>query len=518
MNATRREVAAVREAARVAGWSTTLAAEEIHRRCGVSRLRAYRLAMGWTLQDVADRIRAQAATAGQVDCRVGHPNVSRWETGQEHPSARNLDILCQVYQTRADRLGFGADYALSPPKIEPREPGDQAAATHQEAGRGAVDSGGESNIGRRELLRHTLAATAAGGLEHSLSGTIEETWRSVMDTLLSRSVTPSTVGWWEEQARHHATSYRTRPAAQLVVDVVLDLDELKAALRRRQPLDSQRRLTTVVAQLAGLLGILYVDLGHLREARRWFHAGQLAAEETRDRQLRAWLQTRESLAMLYHGSIEDAAAFARGARRLAGPNPSTVTAMAPAVEARALARMGRQGEALRAINHAERIFDKRPPDDGVPAVFGFTEAKLRFYQGNVLARTRDLPRATEAQQRALALCPAHDLVDRGHVQLDQALTLARQGELAEAYALAARLLLNLPPGPGLAAVAAQAMELRRSMKDVPGGHRLARDLDEVLASLPQSRGRALTGTKRRSTSDRPGGGPEPTLPSRDQRS
>ncbi|WP_019925821.1 helix-turn-helix domain-containing protein [Nocardia sp. BMG111209] len=475
-------VRAIRDAAHAGSWSAPETVAEIHRQCRVSLLRAHRLANNWTLADVAARVRAQVSAAGGPAPRVNHPNISRWETGEEKPSARNLDALCRIYHARPDTLGFGADYTDDPHDDVPARP--IVLATNPSSRDDERD-----RMFRRDVLRGLLAATAHAAVSSHQLEAVENTRRAMVEALQRRSVEPSTVGWWEEQVQHHAASYRQLPAPRLLAEVALDFDDLQQLLAQRQSLDAQRRLTTVTAQLAGLVGILCVDVGASRDASRWFHTGQLAAEETEDRALRAWLCTREALALLYYGTAEEAANLARTARRLAADRGlSVAAAMAPAVEARALAQMGRNTEALAAIRHAENVFDKLPGSVTAAKVFGFTESKLRFYQGNVLAHAADIDTASRVHDRAMALYPLHDRVDRGHIQLDQAMSLLRHGELDEACQGVGRALVSLHPDDGTKAVDAQAQKFRATIGSRLSTHKAVRRLDDLLVNLPSERG------------------------------
>ncbi|GLW90882.1 helix-turn-helix domain-containing protein [Actinokineospora globicatena] len=471
-------VRVILEAAGLAGWPLAETVRQIRRQCGVTPLRAHRLANGWTLAEVAARVRAQVSATGQQAPHVNHPNVSRWETGAEQPSARNLDALCQIYRARPDILGFGADYTDQADHTDEHHGGTRPAA--EQAG---PSGDREDRMRRRDVLRGLLS-TAGVGFGGAALDAIEGTRRAVTEALQRRSVEAGTVGWWEEQAESHADAYRRLSAPRLLAEVTLDFDDLQQVLAQRQSLDSQLRLTTVTARMAGLVGILCVDLGAIREARRWFHTGQIAAEEINDRSLQAWLFTREALASLYYGSATDAATLARTARRLAGGTASTASAMAPAVEARALAGMGRGTEALAAIRHAESVFENLPRSVTTAGVYGFTEPKLRFYQGNVFARAADPNRALAVHDQALRLYPAHDRVDRGHIQLDQALSLVRHGEFDEACHRIGQVFLGFTGDEGIGPVAAQAREIRWAIPERLRRHAAVRHLDEVLALPP----------------------------------
>ena len=84
----------------------------ISQHCGVSRLRAYRIAYGYTLTDVVDLIKRMLRDKGTPSEGLAHQTVSRWENGLDNPTDRYLDALCQLYRSRPDLLGFGRDYTI----------------------------------------------------------------------------------------------------------------------------------------------------------------------------------------------------------------------------------------------------------------------------------------------------------------------------------------------------------------------------------------------------------------------
>ncbi len=63
------------------------------------------------------------------------------------------------------------------------------------------------------------------------------------------------------------------------------------------------------------------------------------------------------------------------------------------------------------------------------SAFGYTEAQLRFHEGNAFTHLHNTALAWPAQQRALELCPSGDYMDRTLTLLDRADCLAHDGEL-----------------------------------------------------------------------------------------
>lgn len=264
----------------VEGWTELRIAQEIHRRCNVSLLRAHRLARGWTLQHVADRLRAICATVSGDEPALSHQRVSRWEQGGDMPSMRYLDALCRLYRTRPDLLGFGNDYT---------EEQTGPASVLEPTGLDTIDSGeGGSQMERRRVLTTLLAG---GGVAASAKlAELLQHVRSEADALLeTQSVSAATVDDWESLAHEYGALQLSMPPHTFLLHATSDLARVRAVLAQRQPLEFQRRLYRVMAQLAGLIATGVNTLGDLRETRAWFHSSRLAAEETGDRRLRAWV-------------------------------------------------------------------------------------------------------------------------------------------------------------------------------------------------------------------------------------
>lgn len=466
--------------ARESNWPIDMTVKELTKRCDVTLLRAHRLAHQWTLSEVAQRIREQLTGGGPPKSRLGHHRVSRWETGEERPSARYLDALCRLYRTRPDRLGFGVDCIGCDKPDNCNSSFAEPSSDLEVSSSNGVNGQGWSRMERRDVIRRLLA-TAGFGISTPALQALDQTRDHMAELFQRRAALESTIDWWEAQVARHGSAYRAIPATQLLGAAVLDFDDIQQVLEIRQNLDNQRRLTWATARLAGLIGVLCIDLGEPGQASRWFHVGHIAAQEINDRTLQAWLRTREALVSLYYSSPEHAAHLARSARHLAGATKSIAAAMAPAVEARALARIGRERESIAAIRYSIDAFATIPDSIKNDGVFGFGEHKLRFYEGNVLARTDKTSKpAIQAQNRALSLYATTDLVDRSHIYLDRAMCLLRSGDLVEACNSTSRVLSQLPTDTGIGAVIAEAQEIRLAVPSQHTSHASVRELDELI--------------------------------------
>lgn len=180
----------------------------------------------------------------------------------------------------------------------------------------------------------------------------------------------------ERRAIEYGGYYQIVSSTRILADSAQDFAATRTFLEQRLPTDVRTRLCRIAAQLAGTAGIALVALGEHREARAWFHVAQLAADETGDRALRAWLLAREAVIPFYYGAPAPALALAERARLLAGSTACATAAWAPSLEARALARLGRHREAQDAMRLAQIAFLRLAASDTADTAYGYTERQL----------------------------------------------------------------------------------------------------------------------------------------------
>ncbi|MGO4630481.1 helix-turn-helix domain-containing protein [Streptomyces sp. 2RAF24] len=427
----------------------TAAAINSETECGL--LQAHRLAHDWTLADA----RTQLATLG---ARVTVQQLSSWENGKARPSDENLDGLCRMYLTRADRLGFGTDYT---PGVDEPAPQPVAKPRGPSPVVQPVISGASASLA---ALRVGTAALLAGG------------------------VPETTLDQLERSAAEHGHEYQILPPAELLAGSVADFQTVKGLLADRQPADVRARLCRIAAQLAGTTGIALVALGEHREARSWYHLGQMLAEETGDRALRAWLLAREAVIPLYFGAPAAALQLAERARLVAGSAVCATAAWAPALEARALARMGRAREAQDALALAEAAFARLGSADTSDTAYGYTERQLVWHSGSMWTTLGDTRRAQTALQRARGLYSPTEYLDQALISMDEAQSLVAVGEVSVACRSTEALLLGLPPEHFTGIVISRAREVLAAIPVRAAGAAPVRELRELVAAAP-----ALTG-------------------------
>jgi transcriptional regulator with XRE-family HTH domain len=521
----------------VAGLATAQIADEIHDRCGpvagTSRIRAYRLALGVSLADLVAQVRAWYASEGRAAPRFSETLLSAYESGQKRPGPEYLHYLCAVYRAEPPDLGYpgqcfcgrthrgGPAAPAAPPARVPAQsasaagdssggavPGPRGAGPHlirpaalvpvvsrPEDGPadGAPDpreSEDDDDMVRRAQLR--MMADVAARVDSKFLGAVERIRRRMDDALVGGTVSASMLDQWEETTVGYGSQYMTVPPLRLLCDVLLDFGDVRRMSEHRQPLDFSERLCRLAGHLAGLAGMLMIDLGQQRMARSFFRTARTAADETGDRHLRAWVTVREALVPLYYGDPAEACALARAGAGLAGRNVCVAAAMAPVLEARALARVAaRRGgsaklQGLRRVSalldHAHDALARLPAPERGDTAFGYTERQLLFHEGDTLVTLGHGQGAERALVRALRLYSTDEILDRSLTNLGLAQCRLEADEPEEALRLSRETLLGVPREHRSEIVVRAARSLGESVAGRHGEFRAVREYREALVS------------------------------------
>jgi hypothetical protein len=480
-------------------------AEQIHDQCGplfgTSRIKAHRLSHGVALSDIVAQVKALYEVDGKPLPRLGETLLSAYESGYKRPGPEYLHYLCVVYRVEPDELGYqspcicgqshnaraGATAPRPAADLMPQRtagplpggvPGhapDRTVAPHEpplvgmvvsgpgdrswisvnrpegddRAGCPSIDVGEEDIVLRRTLLQ--LLAGAGVALDGQFLGAVDNLRRKMDDTLVRATVSPTMLDQWEETTLGYGRQYQATPSLRMLCDVLLDFSEVRRMCDRRQPVELQERLCRIAAQLSGLSGLIMINLGDHRLARSFFRTARTAADETGDRQLRAWVTVRESLVPMYYGDPREALHLARKAQDLAGRSPGVAAAMAPAVEARALGMLALRGRgdaapsARRALVRGRAVFEQLTGEQTNDLAFGFTDRQLAFYEGDTFTNLGDHKHGDEVLSRALTLYSPSDRVDRTLVRLDRATCQLHAGHPDAALQAGRDAILDLPP-------------------------------------------------------------------------
>jgi tetratricopeptide (TPR) repeat protein len=363
-------------------------------------------------------------------------------------------------------------------------PGVVAGAGANGPGTSAAAADDDEDILRAVLLR--LQADAGAQADGAFFGAADRVRRRMDDALLAGRASAAVIDRWEEAAAGYARQYMTAPPLRLLCDTLLDFADIRRACAERQPVESAERLCRLAGRLAGLAGIIMINLGDSRLARSFFRTARTAVDETGDRGLRAWVTAREALVPLYYGEPDEAFRLAGSAVDLAGRQPCVAGTMALAVAARAAARMAGRGrrdaldQALRMLDRAHETLADLPEQDRADTAFGYTERQLFFYEGDTLVMLGDFQRAGRAFAQALRRYAAGEFLDRTLISLGQARCLLESGEPERALGLSRDALLRRPREQRPPIVVRAAQQLGRAAAARHAGLPAVREYREAL--------------------------------------
>jgi tetratricopeptide (TPR) repeat protein len=443
---------------------------------GTTWIRAYRLALGITLADVVEQVRAWYEAQGREHPRFSETLLSAYESGQKRPGPEYMHYLCAVYGADPEDLGYrgtcfcGRSHRARP-QSQPAETTARDGGAYPERsgdirpaglpgpdGRCAVPEpappaeaawvADDDDVLRRALLQ--LIAGAPVSLDCQFFGAVDRVRRRMDDALFRGSVSATMLDQWEETAAGYGTQYMTVPPLRLLCDVLLDFGDVRRMCEQRQPIEFAERLCRLAAQLAALTGMTMIDIGDQRMARSFFRTARIAADETGDRALRAWVAVREALIPLYYGDPREAISLARTGADLAGRSQCVAGVMAPVAEARALGRLAAQGKsgmlarARASLDRAADGLDALPAGQRADTAFGYTERQFLFHKGDALVSLGDPAGAEAAFGTSLRLYSPTEFLDRSLVRLGQARCKLEADEPEEALRVSRDTLLDLP--------------------------------------------------------------------------
>ncbi|GAU71107.1 putative hypothetical protein [Streptomyces sp. NBRC 110611] len=438
----------LRERGRALDWPLPQIVIAIHQCCGVTQLRAHRLARGLTLDQAGSGLRRLGQRNDASGLKADGDQLRLWETGERSPRAAMIDVLCEYYECTPYELGLGA--AGGPLRAVSSAEEDRAAAV--------LDGFPEAG----DVADH-----------------IDAVRRSVDRTLAAGSVSAGQLDLLEERLLLLRQEYVSTPPAPMLRQLLFDLQEVEGLAKERQPASVQVRLAEMTAVLATLIADALMKLGDLPRSRSWYSTARHASDESGNLELRARVRAQAAMLPYYYGPLEAAISLAREARIMTRCRPSPTAAFAAVAEARALAQQGNAAAADARIQDARGIFDQLP-DCRAEDAFAFPQRRFLLYLSGAFTAMGRTSQARRVQEEALALYPTGTGIDPALLKLEAALCLARDRSASEACQLATATYLRVPKPHRTPILGARA---RRVIDELPGANKTtpaAKDLRELL--------------------------------------
>ncbi|MFJ5234949.1 hypothetical protein ACIQBJ_34300 [Kitasatospora sp. NPDC088391] len=364
---------------------------------------------GWSKGELARLVNRRGAALGEQQLSTDTSRVRRWIEHGEIPRDPVPRVLAAVFTERLGRVVTTEDLGLE--RHRPTRSGSTAAppkdswVPDRTAAVLTEFTGMDLMLNRRGLVGASAALAAGAVIADNLhdwltGGAVAAAAarpgprplppaprgggpRPVLDVH-----EPGPVGNDEVTALEHAVDVfrawdASRGGGLQRKAVVGQLNEVGGLLTHGHPPLLERRLWTVAANLAVLVGWMSHDVGLESTAQRYFTIAAQAAREAGDRPRAAEAVSRAARQMLHLGRADDALELMQlanaGARPDDGAQPRT-RAMLRTVEAWALASLGRSEATRRALGEAEELFVQDTTGPAPSWMQLFNEAELHGMQ------------------------------------------------------------------------------------------------------------------------------------------
>ncbi|WP_155353341.1 helix-turn-helix domain-containing protein [Acrocarpospora macrocephala] len=376
-------------------------------------LRWWRDVRGMSLREVAEAI------------RMDHSHLAKLERGERPTPPYLVPDLDRLYTADGQLMAL------------------HTAITHLDQirantlGIASPAHGKDEDMERRRLLQLAAATAGLGAL-----GAAGEPVRQLLDLSLNHE--SRSIEEWELAVAAHLYGLRTRPAAQVRDDLVVDLMTAQRQLDRT-PIQDKAEIQRVIAALSTLHANALTRLGDHGAALRWWRTARVAAHESGDLQLELGIYATETGHANY-GQRDPLSTLQliQGAQQIAGTTPSLGLALVTCSEAKTLALLGRHDEARRALNHTSDLLEVQPPPPSIMPNY-WQAGQLPFAENLVHTYAGKEAKASEAKDRSLVvLGVTGDQQYSSILQLHDALCAVLNGGIDQGVQSAASVINDLP--------------------------------------------------------------------------
>jgi transcriptional regulator with XRE-family HTH domain len=439
------------------------------------QLREYRLRLGWTQQEMADRIAHLAWMERRERAGVNADMVAKWERGVKGISPRYRELLCRLFGVTPDQLGLKNVPSAGAERV-PAKVDDQSLMAMLDNAAGLLDQLGAAGTALAPHMLHVWKEAVT--TRRTMLGMLDP---SATDPIGHARATTATVADLEQLAERYQALYDTADPAALLTSVAAHVRMAQDNLRQNLPTDMRRRLLRNLAEVAILAGQLTADdLGNTMSGRAYYGLALDAAREMADDQLTAVAHGHAAQLAAAEGLTMAALDHLTAGNEHIRPTPAIACWLAT-IEATIHADRGEHTPAREALDRAHTILDQAGGWAAPASCRHPRTPQLNAATGHVLSLAGAY---TEACKKLLAALGQSDSIPRRQRVLgliDLATAELRSGDLPAACShatQAADLLHHAAYAVGAARLRAFRAAAQRSLNN-----RALRALDEHLTRL-----------------------------------
>jgi transcriptional regulator with XRE-family HTH domain/tetratricopeptide (TPR) repeat protein len=353
------------------------------------RLRNLRTDLGWTQQELADRLAHLAWMERHERVGINADMVAKWERGVKGVSPRYRELLCRLFGVTPDQLGLKNTPPVTAECTRPLTD-DQSLIAMLDNAAGLLDQLGTAGTA---LAPHMLHAwKEAVTTRRTMLGLLDP---GATDPVGHARAATATVTDLEQLAERYHALYETADPAALLTSVAAHVRLAQDALRQDPTPEERRRLLGNLAEVAILAGQLAADdLGNTMSGRAYYSVARDAAREAADDQLIAITHGHTAQLAAAEGLITAALDHLTAAHEHARSTPAIASWLAT-IEATIHADREDHAAAYDALDRAQTAIDQ-PSGHPAPASFHrHGTAQLTATTGHILLQVGDHSHACE---------------------------------------------------------------------------------------------------------------------------
>jgi transcriptional regulator with XRE-family HTH domain/tetratricopeptide (TPR) repeat protein len=390
------------------------------------RLRELRTELGWTQQEMAERIAHLAWMERRERVGVNADMVAKWERGAKGISPRYRELMCRLFGVTPDQLGLRHTSPAVTDRTRSRTD-DQSLVAMLDNAAGLLDQLGAAGTA---LAPHMLQAWKdAVTTRRTMLGLLD---LSATDPVGHARAATATVADLEQLAERYHALYETSDPSALLTSVAAHVQMAQDALRQDPGADERRRLLRNLAEVAILAGRLAADdLGNAMSGRAYYSLAHDTAREAGDDELTAFAHGHAAQLAANEGMSTAALDHLNAASEHARSTP-TMTSWLASTEATIHADRGDHTAARDALDRAQIALDQCASRPAPTSFRRCCSTHLTAATGRALLRAGDYNSACETL--AMVLNQARQIPRRQSVLIliDLAAVELNSGNLPDA--------------------------------------------------------------------------------------